>query len=184
MTENGRAGRQSHPVGRLLRTYTRETWFDGTVSVWSGSTPVSHAAAVTAAITFLQREQQFVLVDVRSRGWDLPGGHLENNETPVQALEREISEETGIPAEAVSKVEAVGWIHLRPTNDDDLEIVFAVYRANANGDHPLTTKVPEEIREVRTFTAAELRNLAANRIWQPFLDSIIGWADPGGPGMD
>jgi 8-oxo-dGTP pyrophosphatase MutT (NUDIX family) len=29
------------------------------------------------------------------RGWDIPGGHVEDQETPLQAFKREIFEETG-----------------------------------------------------------------------------------------
>lgn len=29
------------------------------------------------------------------RGWDIPGGHLQKNETPAQAFKREFHEETG-----------------------------------------------------------------------------------------
>jgi 8-oxo-dGTP pyrophosphatase MutT (NUDIX family) len=38
------------------------------------------------------------------KAWLPPGGHIEANEDPVQAVLREIEEETGIKAEVVAKV--------------------------------------------------------------------------------
>lgn len=37
-----------------------------------------------------------VLLLKNKKGWDLPGGHLKQNETPIQGLKREVFEETGL----------------------------------------------------------------------------------------
>ncbi len=58
---------------------------------------------VTAAIIF---KNNYVLLTRRSTGqnlegyWEFPGGKIENNETPQECLERELSEELGVGATA------------------------------------------------------------------------------------
>ena len=44
-----------------------------------------------------------VFVKHPTRGWEIPGGHLEPGESPEQALVREVLEETGL------EVSIVGW---------------------------------------------------------------------------
>ncbi|MDP6482200.1 MAG: NUDIX domain-containing protein, partial [Acidimicrobiales bacterium] len=53
-----------------------------------------------AAFAVIQLETEVLLVaNKRNRGrikWSLPGGSVSGTETPLQALEREVEEETGI----------------------------------------------------------------------------------------
>jgi 8-oxo-dGTP pyrophosphatase MutT (NUDIX family) len=45
--------------------------------------------------------------------WLPPGGHIENDEDPVEAVLREVQEETGLLAEVVPTSAAYGWDHPR-----------------------------------------------------------------------
>jgi 8-oxo-dGTP pyrophosphatase MutT (NUDIX family) len=45
--------------------------------------------------------------------WLPPGGHIEPNEDPIEAVLREVHEETGIRAEIVPNVEAYAYTHPR-----------------------------------------------------------------------
>mgnify|MGYP001324822756 CR=1 FL=1 len=44
------------------------------------------------------REGQFLLVNAPDRGWEVPGGGVEADENLLEALAREIAEETGVTA--------------------------------------------------------------------------------------
>ena len=44
---------------------------------------------------------EVVFVEHPERGWEIPGGHLEENETPEEALMRELLEETGLNGKVV-----------------------------------------------------------------------------------
>ena len=50
----------------------------------------------------LDRDDAWIMVKNKSRGWELPGGHLSRGELPEEAALRELYEETGILGTAKS----------------------------------------------------------------------------------
>lgn len=54
------------------------------------------AELVTAVFGFCFDLEKNVLVTKNHRGWGYPGGHVENGESLVQALHREVKEETDL----------------------------------------------------------------------------------------
>lgn len=62
--------------------------------------------------------------------WDIPGGHVEPGETPLQALAREVSEETGWRVKRVlSELGEVNWV-----GDDGVERRERDYLVEVEGD--------------------------------------------------
>ncbi len=58
----------------------------------------------TASGIVLSGDDHVLLVEHRKLGWWLyPGGHIEPNEDPAQAVVREVAEETGITCQIVSE---------------------------------------------------------------------------------
>jgi 8-oxo-dGTP pyrophosphatase MutT (NUDIX family) len=51
--------------------------------------------SITMAAAFAFDGDRLLLVDLVERGWDIPGGHLEAGEDPVEAVRREAYEEAG-----------------------------------------------------------------------------------------
>jgi len=64
---------------------------------------------VTAVKIFVFQQDKLLLAHVTGRGWDLPGGHIEPGETPVQAIVRELKEETGA---AVERFALIGYLQI------------------------------------------------------------------------
>lgn len=81
---------------------------------------------VTVA-TVVQAEGQFLIVEERVRGratWNQPAGHLEANETLLQAAARELYEETGIEAVPEAFLKLHQWI--APDNTPFLRFLFTL----------------------------------------------------------
>lgn len=72
------------------------------------------AELVSCAFVFAispQRELLLTFDDRPDRGWDVPGGHLDEGETPAGAALRELEEETGV-ALSSSDLEPTGWTRI------------------------------------------------------------------------
>ena len=57
------------------------------------------------AFAFAFQDDRMLLTRLKKRGWDIPGGHIEGNESPEQAAVRETMEEAGV---LVAPVQLIG----------------------------------------------------------------------------
>lgn len=98
-------------VSVLLKTFGDLSWVSGDVEVWLGD--VYPDLKVSSCCVFMvDKGFRLLLVDVRSRSWDLPGGHVEGFELPFGALGREIEEETGLGSENYTMPKVLGFLLL------------------------------------------------------------------------
>ena len=65
---------------------------------------------ITSALTLAFSGHNILMTNLNSRGWDIPGGHVEIGESPEEALHREVMEETGA---LLSHVRLLGYQRIR-----------------------------------------------------------------------
>lgn len=108
--------------------------------------------------------------------WAMPGGFMENDETPEAAAARELKEETGVvvDAEAMTLVSVSSILHMAQTH--------LVFRCHLE-EMPATTAT-EEAREFGWFTDDELPwdELAFPRI-EPQVRQVYRWLKSGQYGI-
>ncbi len=99
--------------------------------------PSSHYLAAAFAFLFDQADN-FLLLRERGQAkypWDLPGGTLTDQETPVDGLKREVMEETGLAIRLISPLCWLKW----DWHDSGQPILVAFYVAEvADGEVSLS----------------------------------------------
>jgi len=150
---------------RLLATFEGVPWAHGAVEAWLGPDAPTELP-VTSACALVTRGTRLLLVEVRSRGWDLPGGHVDPGEDGDQALLRELHEEAGLAPASITVPAPLGWFRLPHS-------IMLVRAAELIDVHePLRTTVPDEIGDVRLFDLGDLPPGTDDRIWLPFRASL------------
>lgn len=121
----------------------------------------SHLApldSITSVHVFCFREGELLLVRHPTRGWDIPGGHIEIGESVIEALERELLEEAGVTA---SNPDLIGYLEvnvpgMKPENYrypfPNSYLPFFI----AEAEEILEFKGEFETRERRFFTSDEV----------------------------
>lgn len=113
---------------------------------------------------YIVHDDRVLLVNhPRYQKWLSPGGHIELDEDPEQALYREIAEETGLEVEILStkpELEAPGtkflltpnYMDIHEANPPHKHIALVYFARSKSGDAILS----DEHEEIRWFTAVEL----------------------------
>jgi 8-oxo-dGTP pyrophosphatase MutT (NUDIX family) len=91
----------------------------------------------------------------------LPKGHLDGDETPLQAAIREVREETGVEAEPVEELGEIRYSYERKAGRVDKRVVFFLLRYRSGelaGDHEIA-----DVRWMELEEAARLLTYSGER---------------------
>ncbi|WDZ75628.1 NUDIX domain-containing protein [Ensifer adhaerens] len=111
--------------------------------------------SVAAAI--LDSDGRILLQEKSSgEGWSLPAGAIEPGETPVEAIIREVMEETGYPVSFEAILGVFGGKEFRHTypNGDRVEYVVTLFRCRIIG--PQTPITDRETKSLRYFSQVHM----------------------------
>ena len=109
------------------------------------------------ALTPMGEGGEVLFVEHPERGWEIPGGHLEEDEGPEEALIREVREETGLDCTLVSWNKTYypkGWVaHV---------VVSAESAGNwqVNDEKVSSVKWWKDVPPVKGWTVEEFEDLA------------------------
>jgi ADP-ribose pyrophosphatase YjhB (NUDIX family) len=88
---------------------------------------------------------EVIVVSQKGNSWSLPKGHIENNETELEAAIREIYEESGV--KDLKFIKPLGSYE-RYSLDDQSELkmrIFFLFKASKQELHPIDPENPEAI---------------------------------------
>jgi 8-oxo-dGTP diphosphatase len=107
-----------------------------------------HVVAVTGFVT--NTEGCVLLVRVASRGWEMPGGQVENGENLLDALSREVLEETGCRV----RVQRLVGVYSKVTPPEMVLHLFRCRYLDGDAQHR-----EEAVPEVGWFTRQEAQRV-------------------------
>jgi 8-oxo-dGTP pyrophosphatase MutT (NUDIX family) len=136
----------------------------------------SQAREFSAGGVVVRGEEVVVIVPTRraadgSRVLALPKGHVDPGETPIQAAEREVREETGIVAEPVHELGETRYWYRRDGRTIGKSVCFFLF-SYIEGD---TEDHDDEVEEVRWISLQEARRQLSHTAEREMVDLALAY---------
>jgi 8-oxo-dGTP pyrophosphatase MutT (NUDIX family) len=162
-------------------TTLQTRWGTQLVSLtWVESDALPAGFRITSAHGFCFSDEKVMLVNLDSRGWDFPGGHMEEGETPEECFAREAMEEACIEG----RIAMLGYVLVDNTVDPDFvpgkypAIGCQIYyRMDIENIHPFTGEF--ESSERALFAPADVPNWHPR--WHEVNQAILYASEDRGP---
>jgi mutator protein MutT len=127
---------------------------------------------ISAKGVLIRRGRVLLLRNERGE-WELPGGRLDEGETPEETVVREIREETGLRASVVSLLDA--WVY-RVTRSEKVLVLEYACRLKGSG----IVKISHEHTQYSWLRPADLRSQPLPEGYRRGIRrALAGWRKPG-----
>lgn len=103
-----------------------------------------------SAVFLIALEGTKILAIKNDRGWDIPGGHIENGETPEEALAREVQEEAGVTF-SDAKLFAIIQSNNQDIYKDKIMLIYITNNFTCGTFTPAPDAFGREVIEVKDF---------------------------------
>lgn len=157
----------------MTTLYTQ--WGEATVKlVWQRSQQLPEQELITSVHGFCFYHGQLLLVDLEHRGWDFPGGHIEEGEGPEGCLARETMEEGYVQGSS----RLLGYITVDHSENERWiaggkypQVGYQVfYRLDISQLHPY---LAEHEAKGRMFIPPDLIGDYYHEEWRPFYQEVL-----------
>jgi 8-oxo-dGTP pyrophosphatase MutT (NUDIX family) len=158
-------------IGYELARFNGLCWTDSTVIAWARPTFRLDLPVTSACCLAVTPSRSLVLVNVATRGWDLPGGHLEADESPLEALHRELLEEAGLDVDSTQAI-LLGMLLVTDPVTEKPNSQMAVYHIELDHEPTLIPQAPGEIHSVDMFPVTALPGQTESLVWRPYVSLL------------
>ncbi len=132
---------------------------------------------MTSVASFITNNNNLLLVYVRSRGWDIPGGHIDNGESIFEAAQRELIEEAGIEIN-INSFSPFALFHIHSLLKEPRQPKYphpnsyiGFYKADIEYVEPKPQWL-HEIEKAEWVPFGEVEKRCPNCVWLPLLDLL------------
>ncbi|PLR74755.1 NUDIX domain-containing protein [Bacillus sp. UMB0728] len=159
-------------------------WGDARIKLsWTKSSSLPPLNRITSIHSFCFYNDRLLLVNLNERGWDFPGGHLEENETTEECCKREAWEEGYIEGNCtllgyitVSHEENPLWNESSPYPKIGFQVIYIMEIEQL---HPFEGKYESAERMLIDPEKASLLYKGWNSLYEEILKDSLASRQPG-----